>query len=156
MAPLADTDLFTLDSTGSQAVRSRLQAKQGQRRGGGGGLKAAEILSARSNYPALVPAKHARQRAKEALGLDKAEVRRLKSLVKRKERAGQGLHALPDKTPVQGSSAAFDAGGLLDQYDLWSAPSASAASSSSSKGSKVSRSLPSQRAFSAAWLVGPG
>lgn len=119
MAPLADTDLFTLDSTGSQAVRSRLQAKEGKR----GGLKAAEILSARSSYPALVPAKHARQREKDAVGLDKAEVKRLKSLVKRKEKAGQGLHSLPEAKPVKGSNHAFELG--QDQFDLWSGPGSS-------------------------------
>lgn len=141
MAPLADNDLFTLDSTGSQAVRQRLEGKQGKK----GGLRASEILQARSSYPAIVPAKHARQREKDAVGLDKHEVRRLKGLVKRKEKASQGLLAVPQKQPMKGSSAAYDF--AEDQYDIWSQKP------SSSKVRPVFRVAFSQRSFF--FLLGP-
>lgn len=116
MAPLQDQDLFAIDSSGSQAVRSRLQSKPNAR---AGVLKSTDVLTNHSSTPALVSAKHARQREKDAVGMSKSEVRRLKDLVKRKEKAGQGLHGLPDERPIKGSSAAFEP--EQGKYDMWSA-----------------------------------
>lgn len=115
MAPLQDQDLFAIDSSGSQAVRSRLQSKPGNKPGV---LKSTEVLTNHSTTPALVSAKHARQREKDAVGMSKSDVKRLKDLVKRKEKAGQGLHGLPDERPIKGSSAAFEP--EQGKYDMWS------------------------------------